>query len=359
MTTNFEEKLKEYGILKNSYYSYPFQLGRSALKFLIKAQNWHGKSIIFPAFLCPSLIEATISAGAIPILVDINLKTFHMNIEPYIAKIDWDNVTAIFANHTLGYPMDIPQLKSLLKQHIGKDIPIIEDFAHALFSKYNNSYLSFTGDYVLVSLYKQFPNPYGSVLFSKNELNNYENLPTHQTTIEDIKMALYKRNGIHQPLVNLLRRITSPSLPTENNIPEPQKPHTSILKMAINHLEELKIKCEQKNKISKDYFEYLRQYQQFEPQTILAGFEPSWFSFNIRIKEPNIPRDTIYFASRRNGTFIDRIWYNAACTNQKYKQYCIDECINASNLAKTIMNLPLTSSSKSVIANLGEAISVR
>ena len=75
-----------------------FNYGRNALHSLFQ-QKFTGKEVIFPGFICPTVILAAVEAGVKPNLVDVSLDDFNIDInnipEAELAKAD-----ALFVHHT-------------------------------------------------------------------------------------------------------------------------------------------------------------------------------------------------------------------------------------------------------------------
>ena len=68
---------KSLGLRKDWQENY-FSWGRSALYYLFKRLKF--KKITFPAFTCPTLIEAAEKAGKEVILTEVDLDTFNLDI---------------------------------------------------------------------------------------------------------------------------------------------------------------------------------------------------------------------------------------------------------------------------------------
>ncbi len=106
--------------------------GTSALFLALKALKIKkGDEVIVPTYTCTALLNAIYMTQALPIVVDIsldNLGISYSNIQKALSK----KTKAILAVHTYGIPTDIKRLKKY-------NIPIIEDCAQALGSRYTNS----------------------------------------------------------------------------------------------------------------------------------------------------------------------------------------------------------------------------
>lgn len=85
--------------------------------------------------------------GATPVFVDIQYDTLNINPENIVEKIT-DKTKAIICVHYGGNPCDMDEIRK-----IGCDynLPIIEDSAHAMGSKYKGKYIGSTGDIITFS----------------------------------------------------------------------------------------------------------------------------------------------------------------------------------------------------------------
>jgi len=121
--------------------TYKTAQGRSSLYLAIKALAIKDKKyIITQAFTCSAVPEAIIFSGFTPFWLDIELDTFSIDIEKFIAVIEKfpSQFAAIFIQHTFGLvPKNYEELKILSKKN---NIPIIEDRCHCNYIK-NYKYL--------------------------------------------------------------------------------------------------------------------------------------------------------------------------------------------------------------------------
>lgn len=135
-------------IIKADYFI-PCGNGTDALEIAIESLELPRYSdILVP---CNSFIassEAVTRCGHNVVFVPIDKNTHLIDlklIDKYINK----NVKAVIAVHLYGNPINIPLLKSILKN----DIKIIEDCAQAHLSHYNNNYVGNMGDIAAWSFY--------------------------------------------------------------------------------------------------------------------------------------------------------------------------------------------------------------
>ncbi|MBT4335441.1 DegT/DnrJ/EryC1/StrS family aminotransferase [bacterium] len=94
-------------------------------------------------------ISAIRQTGAMPILIDINVDTYNIDVELIEKKIT-KKTKAIVLVHLYGYPAEILKIKSLAKKY---GLFLIEDVAQSFGAKYNNKFLGTFGDISCFSFY--------------------------------------------------------------------------------------------------------------------------------------------------------------------------------------------------------------
>ncbi len=80
--------------------------------------------VILPSYLCSAVLNAVVSAGGSPVIVDVDSDTYNITIDTIKRKLT-SNTKCIVIPHILGMPADV---KSILE--IG--LPVIEDAAQAI-----------------------------------------------------------------------------------------------------------------------------------------------------------------------------------------------------------------------------------
>lgn len=106
-----------------------------------------GDEVITSPFTAIPTVSAIIDAGAIPVFVDVDEKTFLLDIAKVKNAITI-NTKAIMPVHIFGNVVDIPKLKQIVS-----DIPIIEDASQAHGSKLDGKNVGTLGDLGVFSFY--------------------------------------------------------------------------------------------------------------------------------------------------------------------------------------------------------------
>ena len=322
-------------IFKRDYEYYYFNYGRSAIRFLFNSMKF--KKVIFPAFICPTLVRAAISANVRPIFIDVNLDDFNLD-QASLEVIDYEDVDAIFAVHTFGVPFDVEKIKSLTRKY---GVYLIEDSALALFAKYNEKYCGNFGDFVLFSMYKQTPNLAGAILLSDADLEK-PRLMTERLQLRDLIRLIQLTHGPHQYPINLLRR--KKPLPTpSDDLYEEKAPNDLSHHLFNQSLEVLGEQVRLKNVVVDYYLDRVKDSEYIIFQKFDKNSVPSWYNFSVRLT-PDIAniRDSLLLKLRKKGIFCDRVWYDSPVMLKEFKEY-IDpgKYPNATLLSKSIVNLPI------------------
>lgn len=105
--------------------------------------------VITVACSFPTTINPIIQNGAIPVFVDVDLKTRNAKTE-LIEKAITKKTKAIVMAHTLGNPFDLTKITKIAKKY---NLWLIEDCCDALGSKHNGRFVSSFGDLATFSFY--------------------------------------------------------------------------------------------------------------------------------------------------------------------------------------------------------------
>ena len=144
---DFERELASY---LESKYVVGVNTGTDALLYSLKVLNV-GKDdeVITTPFSFSSSADVIVLAGAKPVFVDIEPKTFNINpfeIEQAITK----RTKAIIPVHLYGQSADLDPILKIAKEY---HLRVIEDAAQSLGSKYKNQFLGTFGDLGCLSFY--------------------------------------------------------------------------------------------------------------------------------------------------------------------------------------------------------------
>jgi len=159
--------------------------GRGAIFLGLKAMNvGKGDEVIVQSHTFHGVIDAILASGADPVLVDISLEDYGASPAEIRKKIT-SKTKVIIATHLYGIPCEIEETMEVAQDN---NIPVMEDCAHALGSKYNGKIIGRFGDMSIFSFDFDKPMPIGGggiltvnhkgmVDDVKNIVQNYKRVP--------------------------------------------------------------------------------------------------------------------------------------------------------------------------------------
>jgi perosamine synthetase len=108
-----------------------------------------GDEVIMPSFTIIGCAHAIIAAGATPVLVDADPRTWCMDVDHVAVRIT-PRTRAVLAVHIYGHPVDMQPLRALAAQH---KLTIVEDAAEAHGAEYRGARAGSLGDIACFSFY--------------------------------------------------------------------------------------------------------------------------------------------------------------------------------------------------------------
>jgi len=108
-----------------------------------------GDEVIAVAAGFPTTVNPIVQFGAIPVFVDIDLKTHNVNAELIEAAIT-PKTKAVMLAHTLGNPFNLARVKAICEKY---DLWLVEDCCDALGAKFDGKMVGAWGDIATLSFY--------------------------------------------------------------------------------------------------------------------------------------------------------------------------------------------------------------
>ncbi len=108
-----------------------------------------GDEVIGVAAAFPTTVNPVVQFGAIPVFVDVDLKTHNINADLIEAAIT-PKTKAIMLAHTLGNPYNLKKVKELCDKH---NLWLVEDCCDALGAEYDGKHVGTFGDIATCSFY--------------------------------------------------------------------------------------------------------------------------------------------------------------------------------------------------------------
>ena len=138
-TTMLESKFAEY---HDCDYGIAFNSGTSTMHAaLLAAGVKPGDEVISPALTVIMNTSTTIHANAIPVYIDVNPDTYNIDPKKLEEKIT-NKTKAIFIVNVYGLPCDYDEILEIANKY---NIPVIEDNAECVLSKYKGKYTGSIG----------------------------------------------------------------------------------------------------------------------------------------------------------------------------------------------------------------------
>jgi perosamine synthetase len=107
-----------------------------------------GDEVITTPYTFLATNTTILEQGAIPVFADIRYEDLNVTAETIEKKIT-KNTKAIVVVHYAGNPVDLDEIRELADVY---DLPLVEDSAHAIGSKYKGKYIGETGELITFSL---------------------------------------------------------------------------------------------------------------------------------------------------------------------------------------------------------------
>jgi CDP-6-deoxy-D-xylo-4-hexulose-3-dehydrase len=117
------------------------KLGERAIK--------KGDEVIGVAAGFPTTVNPIIQFGAVPVFVDVDLKTHNIDVDLIEDAIS-DKTKAIMLAHCLGNPFNVKKVKEICDKH---NLWLIEDSCDALGAKFDGKMIGTWGDIATLSFY--------------------------------------------------------------------------------------------------------------------------------------------------------------------------------------------------------------
>ncbi len=138
-----EEFEREYAVFNSSKFAVAVSSGTAALHVSMVALGIGlGDEVIVPDFSFPATGNAVLYVGAKPVLVDIDLSTYCIDLSDIKKKIT-EKTKAIMVVHAFGHPSDMDPILEIAEKY---NLYVVEDAAPAHGSKYKGKKVGNFGD---------------------------------------------------------------------------------------------------------------------------------------------------------------------------------------------------------------------
>jgi len=303
----FEENVEKYLGAKHAI---GCASGTDALQIAMMALDIKpGDEILTTPFTFVATTETIAILGAVPVYVDIDPKTFNMDVNKIEAKIT-PKTKAIMPVHLYGQPCDMDQIMNIAKKH---NLFVIEDAAQAMGAKYNEKMICTIGDIGCISFY---PSKNLGAFGDGGMLTTYDD-----ELAEKIRMIIShgSKKKYYHTILGVNSRLDSIQ--------------AAILDVKLKYLDEY---CEARYKAAMMYNEKFKGI--FETPYIMPGVKHIFHQYSIRVKN----RDKMIEFLRSHG-IPSMIYYPVPLHVQEaYKyDYKPGDYPVSEEIAKDIISLPM------------------
>jgi len=303
----FEENVEKYLGAKHAI---GCASGTDALQIAMMALDIKpGDEILTTPFTFVATTETIAILGAVPVYVDIDPKTFNMDVNKIEAKIT-PKTKAIMPVHLYGQPCDMDQIMNIAKKH---NLFVIEDAAQAMGAKYNEKMICTIGDIGCISFY---PSKNLGAFGDGGMLTTYDD-----ELAEKIRMIIShgSKKKYYHTILGVNSRLDSIQ--------------AAILDVKLKYLDEY---CDARYNAAMKYNEKFKGI--FETPYIMPGVKHIFHQYSIRVKN----RDKMIEFLRSHG-IPSMIYYPVPLHVQEaYKyDYKPGDYPVSEEIAKDIISLPM------------------
>ncbi len=147
-TRKFEQAFADYIGVKHAL---AVQSGTAALHTALLAFGVKpGDKVVVPAYTCAACITSVLQTGAEPVLIDVEPKTFGLDINILEQVLSKERVKVVMAVHIYGFPLqDFDKIVDLCKKY---KVLLLEDACEALGATYKRKKAGSFGDIAVFSI---------------------------------------------------------------------------------------------------------------------------------------------------------------------------------------------------------------
>jgi perosamine synthetase len=146
-----------------------YESGRAALwRALWSSGIGPGDEVLLPSYLCESVVSPVVARGATPSFYPVG-----RNLRPDLAALDaavTPSTRAVVVIHYLGFPGPVEEMRRLCDR---RGLVLIEDCAHALYSRLGDRSLGTFGDFAIFSPWKSLPLPDGGLFVANAPVRSW------------------------------------------------------------------------------------------------------------------------------------------------------------------------------------------
>jgi len=272
-----------------------------------------GDEIIIPGFCFLAAANVALLIGAKPVFVEIDPETWCMDIHDLKKKIT-SKTKAIVPVHTYGNICDIDEIMLIANS---KGIPVIEDCAESLFSKYNDKQ---SGTFGLINTF--------SFQATKTITTGEGGLVV--TDDDDIaeKIMLYRSHGMNRQKVIYWHELPGHNFRLTN----------LQAALGVAQLEKVEIIVAERKRVYKTYLNYLTDVGGIMLQKVADNIDPVIWAVALQLDPQAFPQGRDAVIQQLKGAGIEtRPGFFASSLLTIYDKHRLPIC---ENISKTVISLP-------------------
>ena len=272
-----------------------------------------GDEIIIPGFCFLAAANIAILAGAKPVFVEVDKDTWCMDLNDLKRKIT-SRTKAIVPVHTYGNVCDMDGLMQLSQE---KNIPILEDCAESLFSKYKGKQ---SGEFGLINTF--------SFQATKTITTGEGGLVV--TDDDDIaeKMMLYRSHGMNRQKVIYWHELPGHNFRLTN----------LQAALGVAQLEKVEIIVAERKRVYKTYLKYLTDVDGIMLQKVADNIDPVIWAVALQLDPQAFSQGRDAVIQQLKGAGIEtRPGFFASSLLTIYDKHRLPIC---ENISKTVISLP-------------------
>ena len=319
---------KAFSKFTKSNYSTGVSNATAALHLSLKSLGI-GKNdqVIVPDLTFVATANAVLMTGATPVIADVNIDDYNINIES-IQKNITKKTRAIIPVHFAGNPCNMTKIMNIAKNN---DLHVVEDCAHALGSFYKNKHVGTIGDLGCFSFYptKNITTIEGGMIITNSK-----------------KFSDYVTTSRNHGITKTLHERYSKGLPWDYDIFETgynYRMDEIRSSLGINQLKRIRKINQNRRNAVKYYSEQLSSIDGIEPQTILNLEQNSCHLYIVKIDHEKfgITRDSVFQTLLKRGIQTS-VHYKPIHKFSIFKNAkSFDKLENSNSLYDQILSLPL------------------
>jgi len=274
-----------------------------------------GDEVLVSDYTFPATGHVVLHCGAKPVFVDVDMRTYNMDIDDLKSKIT-DKTKAIIPVHAFGQPADMNAIMEIAGE---KDIRVIEDAACALGSMIDGKYAGTIGDIGCFSLHarKLITTGEGGFIVTNDDTSAHK-----MRSWSDFGSAYRISSGVAifvDPGFNYKLSDLSSAL-------------------FISQFNKLDMILEERRKVASNYIEMLGEVEYILPPYVDSRTIPNFQSF-VGIVAPNIDRDHVIRILKQQGIGSQIGTYCSFI--QPVYEYKGPRCDNSFALYQRSLSLPI------------------